>query len=268
MKKAELINQIVTKKSLLTIGLDTDLNKLPIGIEKSWKGVVEFNKRIIETTEPYAVAYKINTAFYEWGGVAGWDALEKTLQLLPSNVLKIADAKRGDIGNTSDMYAKTFFETFDFDAVTVAPYMGYDSIKPFTDYTDKWTIVLGLTSNAGAYDYQKLKTEDGKYLFETVIEKAAKLGTENNMMFVVGATQSDYLQIVREIIPNHFLLVPGIGSQGGDLQALLATGLNQDYGLLINSSRQILYASIDENFAETAMDEAKKVQEQMAKLLI
>jgi orotidine-5'-phosphate decarboxylase len=218
-------------------------------------GVVEFNKQIIDATKDFCVSYKINTAFYESMGARGWDAIEETCDYIPDSHFKIADAKRGDIGNTSGYYAKAFFERMNFDAVTVAPYMGEDSIRSFLDYENKWTIVLGLTSNKGANDFEMLKLDNGKYLFEQVLSTVSNWGTKDNLMFVVGATKAEQLAEIRNIIPDHFILVPGVGAQGGSLQDVAKYGMNNDCGLLVNASRAIIYAGNDNNFA----DEAKKI---------
>ncbi len=264
MTKAELIHQIKSKKSVLCVGLDTDINKLPNGIEKTLDGALEFNKQIIEATKEYAVSYKINTAFYEQYGSKGWDLMEATLDSIPKNCFSIADAKRGDIGNTSKMYAKAFFETMNFDSITVAPYMGEDSIKPFLEYENKWVICLALTSNQGSIDFQNLELNNHKKLYHEVLAKASSWGNENNMMFVTGATKAESLNEIRNIIPNYFLLVPGVGAQGGTVKDVCDNGFNSEAGLLINASRSILYASKDEDFALKAAIEAKSLQTEMA----
>lgn len=263
MNIAQLIQEIKVKKSYLCVGLDTDIAKLPDGISKDTSGILAFNKEIIAATQDYAVAYKLNTAFYEQLGSKGLEVLEKTRAMLPSNVLSIADAKRGDIGNTSTMYAKAFFETMDFDAVTVAPYMGYDSVEPFLRFENKITIVLALTSNQGSADFQT----NEKYnppLYETVLERVSQWGTRDNLMFVVGATKASALQNIRNIVPNHFLLIPGVGAQGGSAVEVCENGKNASGGLLINSSRGIIYASGGMDFAEVARSKAKELAEQMA----
>ena len=253
MTRTELVAQIQQKKSYLTVGLDTDITKIPPHLQSHPDAVFAFNKAIIDATLEYCVSYKINTAFYESQGLKGWEALEKTVNYIPSTHFKIADAKRGDIGNTSSQYAKTFFEVLPFDAITVAPYMGEDSVRPFLEYENKWTIVLGLTSNAGSLDFQKLSLASGeKMLYEQVLEKTISWGTPNNLMFVVGATRASDLQHIRTIIPDHFLLVPGVGFQGGSLEEVSQYGLNKDCGLLVNASRAIIFASSKENFAEEA----------------
>lgn len=266
MTREYLIDQIQQKESLLCIGLDTDIEKIPAHLKEKEDAIFLFNKEIIDATKELCVAYKINTAFYEAIGVKGWQALEETVNYIPSTHLKIADAKRGDIGNTSNQYAKAFFQTMSFDAVTVAPYMGSDSVKPFLDYEDKWTILLALTSNEGSKDFEQLRTNEN-FLFERVITKACEWGTKENLMFVVGATKAEELASIRKIIPNHFLLVPGVGSQGGNLSEVLKYGLNEDYGLLINVSRAIIYAGKNENFAEEATLVAKGYQSEMKSYL-
>ena len=225
--------------------------------------VFEFNKAIIDATKDLCVSYKINTAFYEANGLKGWQSMEKTLNYIPKDIFTIADAKRGDIGNTSTQYAKAFFNAMHFDSITVAPYMGKDSVKPFLDFENKWTIVLGLTSNEGAFDFQYLKNENQE-LFKHVIQKVASWGTDENLMFVIGATKTAQLKEVREIIPNHFLLVPGVGAQGGSLEEVSKIGMNADVGLLVNASRQIIFASNGEDFTEKARTEAMKLQAEMA----
>lgn len=267
MKKAELVQQIRAKKSYLCVGLDTDLKKVPAHLHSHANPVLEFNRQIIEATAPYCVCYKINTAFYEWMGAKGWEIMQETLNLIPKDIFTIADAKRGDIGNTSSMYARTFFDTMNFDAVTVAPYMGSDSVKPFLEFKDKWTILLGLTSNEGSNDFQHLQS-NSKPLYQSVMETAQTWGTPDNMMFVVGATRTAQLEHVRQIAPNNFLLVPGVGAQGGSLAEVSKTGINNDVGLLVNSSRAVIYASSGEDFAEKAREEAQKVQQEMAGWLI
>ena len=256
MNRKELISQIDKKDSYLCIGLDTDINRIPDIFEKNWRGMVDFNKEIIQATSDLAVAYKPNIAFYESMGIDGWKALDKTLDHIPDHCFTIADAKRGDIGNTSKMYAKTFFETFDFDSVTIAPYMGSDSIEPFLSYDNKWVIILGLTSNKGAQDFQFQKLENGNQVYESVLKRCSEYGNIDNTMFVIGATKSEYLSDVRQIIPDHFLLVPGVGAQGGSLESVIEHGAIDDGGLLINSSRGILYASDGKDFAEAAREKA------------
>lgn len=271
MTKQELIAQIYAKKSFLCIGLDSDINKIPKHLLDEEDPVFSFNKQIIDATHDLAVAYKPNTAFYESRGVDGWKSLQKTIEYLnalSTPVFTIADAKRGDIGNTSSQYAEAFFNQLGFDAVTVAPYMGKDSVSPFLQTEDKWAIVLALTSNQGAFDFQFLKNEeDKKALFESVLETSASWGSDQNMMYVVGATKASMLTEVRKYIPNHFLLVPGVGAQGGSLQEVAKYGMNKVVGLLVNSSRGIIFASSGNDFAERARMEALKLQAQMAALL-
>jgi len=271
MTKQELIAKIRKKKSFLCIGLDSDISKIPKHLLKHEDPVFEFNKQIIDATQDIAVAYKPNTAFYESRGVEGWKSLEKTIQYLnnlPESVFTIADAKRGDIGNTSTQYAKAFFEKLNFDAVTIAPYMGSDSVLPFLQFKGKWAILLALTSNSGASDFQFITDEERKNsLFESVIQKSKNWGTNENMMYVVGATKSEMLEKIREYIPNHFLLVPGIGAQGGNLEEVAKYGMNKEIGILVNSSREIIFASKEKDFAEKARAEALRLQIQMEKLI-
>lgn len=270
MDKQQLFNNIKEKKSFLCVGLDTDTNKIPqYLIETDENAIFSFNKTIIDKTADLCVAYKPNLAFYESIGIAGWTALEKTVHYIRKNYpdqFIIADAKRGDIGNTSAMYAQAFFKKMDFDAITVAPYMGEDSVTPFLTYPKKWVILLALTSNKGAFDFQ-YTTENDEKLFEKVLKTSKKWGTDENLMYVVGATKADMLAEIRKIVPNHFLLVPGIGAQGGSLQEVAKYGLNEQCGLLVNSSRQIIYASSDEDFGDKARQEAYKTQQEMKKLL-
>lgn len=266
MNRQQLRAAIVAKKSFLCVGLDTDITKLPEHLLQTEDPVFEFNKAIIDATKDYTVSYKINTAFYEAMGVQGWISLEKTLNYIPKDIFTIADAKRGDIGNTADQYAKTFFHTYPFDSVTVAPYMGHDSVTPFLKYEGKWAIVLGLTSNAGSADFQQQPFKDGK-LYESVLQTVASWGTPENTMFVIGATRIEYLERVRQLIPDHFLLVPGVGAQGGDLQTVAKVAMNNDCGLLVNVSRGVIYAGAGTDFATAAHDAAKAYQEEMAGLL-
>lgn len=270
MTKQELIDNIRRKKSFLCVGLDTDVNKIPEHLfDKTDDAIFEFNKQIIDATADLCVAYKPNLAFYESIGLEGWDILERTVEYIRTNYpdqFIIADAKRGDIGNTSAMYARTFFGNMDVDAVTVAPYMGEDSVSPFLTYENKWAIVLALTSNKGAFDFQFME-QDGEKLFEKVLKTSKTWGTDENMMYVVGATKTEMLSDIRKIIPTHFLLVPGVGTQGGSLQEVAKYGLTDECGLLVNSSRQIIYASSEADFAEKAREEALKVQQEMADLL-
>lgn len=267
MNRQELLYQIKSKRSFLSIGLDTDIKKMPSHLLELEDPIFEFNKQIIDATKDLCVAYKPNIAFYESMGVSGWNSLEKTLDYIPKNIFTIADAKRGDIGNTSNMYARTFFEKMNFDSVTVAPYMGSDSVTPFLDFKDKWAIVLALTSNKGGLDFQKIENKNGKQLFEQVLETSQNWGTDKNMMYVVGATRAEQLSEIRAIIPNHFLLVPGVGAQGGSVEEVAKYGMNADCGLLVNSSRGIIYASSDIDFAEKAREEAEKLQHKMDILL-
>jgi orotidine-5'-phosphate decarboxylase len=279
MHRNTIIEQIKQKNSYLCIGLDTDITKIPKHLQQNKNAVVDFNKAIIDATEEYCVSYKINTAFYEALGSKGWDAMEETVNYIPSTHLKIADAKRGDIGNTSSQYAKAFFETLKFDAITVAPYMGEDSIRPFLEYEDKWTIVLGLTSNKGAGDFEmkQLVREEtnpinghlrSEYLYEHVLKTISQWGTKDNLMFVVGATQATELANIRTIIPDNFLLVPGVGFQGGSLAETSKYGMNKDCGLLINASRAIIYAGSGENFADEAKAIAQQYQTEMKTYLM
>lgn len=263
MNKQELIAQIRRKKSVLCVGLDSDIQKIPRHLLNREDPVFEFNKAIIEATHEYAVSYKINTAFYESNGVPGWISLQKTLEIIPKHCFTIADAKRGDIGNTSDQYARTFFETYPFDSVTVAPYMGYDSISPFLQYTGKWAIVLGVTSNEGSKDFQMLQV-GAKQLFEQVLETVKGYGNTDNTMFVVGATRTDQIQQVRAVVPDHFLLIPGVGAQGGDLDEVMQHAMNKDVGMLINVSRGIIFADTSERFAEVAGEKAQSYRNSMA----
>lgn len=273
MTREELFENIKKKQSFLCVGLDTDVNKIPEFMFDKYEGdyIFEFNKQIIDATAKYCVAYKPNLAFYESLGLQGWDVLERTVDYIRSNypdMFLIADAKRGDIGNTSAMYARTFFGAMDFDSVTVAPYMGEDSVSPFLTYEGKWVTLLALTSNKGAFDFQFMKdAESGDTLYQKVLKTSKNWGNADNMMYVVGATKADMLSDIREIIPDNFLLVPGIGAQGGSLEEVVKHGMNSQCGLLVNSSRAIIYAANDETFAEAAACEAKKVQEQMAGFL-
>ncbi len=266
MTRQELIDNIRQKKSFLCVGLDTTLEKIPKHLLSHADPLFEFNKNIIDATRDLCVGYKINTAFYEANGVKGWQIMEDTVNYIPSTHFKIADAKRGDIGNTSSQYAKAFFEVLKFDAITVAPYMGYDSIMPFLEYDNKWTIVLGLTSNKGSEDFQQLKAGDN-YLYETVLKKVSELGTKENLMFVVGATKATELVSIRKIIPDNFLLIPGVGAQGGSLAEVSKYGMNKDCGLLVNASRAIIYACNNENFANEARAAAQQYQTEMMSYL-
>ena len=266
MTRKELIEQIYSKKTYLCVGLDSDIEKLPAHLKKLDDPQFEFNKHIIDATLDHCVAYKINTAFYESRGVKGWETLEKTVNYIPDTHFKIADAKRGDIGNTSAQYAKAFFETLSFDAITVAPYMGEDSIKPFLDYKGKWTIILGLTSNPGASDFELIRSEN-TYLFEHVLQKTARWGNSENLMFVIGATKHEMVRAIRDAYPDHFFLVPGIGAQGGSLSEITLSGINRDCGLLVNASRAIIFASTGEDFAAAARLASQQYHEEMSLFL-
>lgn len=266
MTKQEIINQIKTKQSFLCIGLDTDLTKIPIHLLKEKDPIFEFNKQIIDATHDLCVAYKPNLAFYEVYGSKGWESLQKTIEYIPKEIFTIADAKRGDIGNTSSMYAKAFFENLHFDSVTVAPYMGADSVVPFLEFKNKWVILLALTSNKGADDFQFFEGKEEK-LFEKVLKQSKNWGNENNLMYVVGATRSEMFKEIRQLVPDNFLLVPGVGAQGGELSEVCKYGMNKDCGLLINSSRGIIYAGNDKNFAKKSREEALQLQKEMAILL-
>lgn len=268
MTREELIQNIKEKQSFLCVGLDPDVEKMPKHLLNSKDYIFEFNRQIIDATIDYAVAYKPNTAFYEALGTFGWESLEKTVEYLPKDVFKIADAKRADIGNTSSMYAKSFFDRMNFDAITVSPYMGQDSVEPFLKYEGKWTIVLGATSNKGSQDFQDLaiKNENEK-LFEFVIRKTSQWGNPANMMFVVGATRPESLINIRTIIPEHFLLIPGVGAQGGDMMRVCQYGMNKECGILVNSARGIIYAGNDSDFAKKSREAARNIQEKMAEQL-
>ncbi|EGC86270.1 orotidine 5'-phosphate decarboxylase [Prevotella denticola CRIS 18C-A] len=267
MNRQQLIHQIFTKKTFLCVGLDTDISKIPEHLKNESDPIFTFNKAIIDATAPYCVAYKPNLAFYESYGLKGMMAFEKTIQYLkdhyPTHFI-IADAKRGDIGNTSKMYARTFFEEYDLDSVTVAPYMGEDSVKPFLEYNGKWVILLALTSNKGSHDFQLTEDKSGERLFEKVLKKSQEWGTPENLMYVVGATQGRMFEDIRRIAPEHFLLVPGVGAQGGSLQEVCKYGMTKDCGLLVNSSRGIIYAGKGTDFAEAAARKAREMQEEMA----
>lgn len=267
MTRQQLVQQIKKKKSYLCIGLDTDITKIPAHLQTHPNAVFEFNKAIIDATKDLCVSYKINTAFYEAMGIKGWEALEKTVNYIPSTHFKIADAKRGDIGNTSAHYAKTFFEVYPFDAVTVAPYMGEDSLRPFLDYEDKWTIVLGLTSNKGSSDFQQLmvvsEASKQQFLYEKVMQRIAEWGTPDDLMFVAGATKPEQLENIRKIFPEHFFLIPGIGAQGGSLKEVSKAALNDDGGILVNVSRAIIYAGNGERFAEEGRSVAEQYTNEM-----
>jgi orotidine-5'-phosphate decarboxylase len=264
MNRFELFEQIKKKNSYLCVGLDTDIEKIPAHIRNTADPVFEFNKQIIDATHEYCVAYKPNIAFYEALGPKGWESLQKTLDYIPNDCFTIADAKRGDIGNTSALYAKAFFEQMDFDSITVAPYMGEDSVKPFLQFKDKWVILLAHTSNVGSADFQLIESKvNGHRLYEEVIMRAQTWATPDQLMFVVGATQADKVEGIRKLAPENFFLVPGIGAQGGDLETVSRFGMNKQCGLLVNSARAIIYASVEKDFAEAARREAKKVKEEM-----
>lgn len=266
MKREELIKQIKEKRSFLCVGLDSDIKKLPACVMNSEDPIFEFNKSIIDATAPYTVAYKPNLAFYEAFGVKGWISFEKTVKYIKEKypeIFIIADAKRGDIGNTSALYARSFFEEMKVDSITVAPYMGEDSVKPFLAYEGTWVIVLALTSNPGSHDFQLTKDEEGTMLFEKVLATSQKWGSDENMMYVVGATQGKSFENVRRIVPRHFLLVPGVGAQGGSLEEVCKYGMNNDCGLLVNASRAIIFADSSDNFATTAGEKAREYQQQM-----
>ena len=267
MNRQQLIQQIKEKRSFLCVGLDTDINKIPEHLRNNEDSIFDFNKAIIDATAPYCVCYKPNLAFYEAFGSKGIISFEKTIEYLKTNYPNhfiIADAKRGDIGNTSSMYARTFFDEYDLDALTVAPYMGEDSVTPFLQYEGKWVVLLALTRNKGSHDFQLTESADGERLFEKVLKRSQQWGNSENMMYVVGATQGEMFADIRRIAPDHFLLVPGVGAQGGSLQQVCKYGMNKDCGLLVNSSRGIIYASQGTDFAEKAAAKAKELQEEMA----
>lgn len=266
MQRSQLITAIKSKKSVLCVGLDTDIEKIPSHLFAEEDPVFAFNKAIIDATKDYTVAYKINTAFYEAQGVKGWISLGKTLDYIPKDIFTIADAKRGDIGNTADQYAKTFFDTYPFDSVTVAPYMGKDSVSPFLQSDGNWAIVLGLTSNAGSADFQ-LQPSGDILLYERVLQTVATWGTPGNLMFVIGATRKEQLKHVRDLLPEHFFLIPGVGTQGGDVATVCENAMNKDAGILVNVSRAVIYAGNDADFAKRAGEAAKDYQQQMAAYL-
>lgn len=266
MTRQQLTNEIFRKKTFLCVGLDTDISKIPSHLLEADDPVFEFNRAIIDATRPWCVGYKINTAFYEANGVRGWQSMEKTLNYLQGTHFTIADAKRGDIGNTSTQYARAFFKTLPFDSVTVAPYMGRDSVEPFLQFDGKWAIVLGLTSNEGSADFQQLQTGE-KRLYEEVIQRVSSWGNEENLMFVAGATRAAHLAELRKIIPNHFLLVPGVGAQGGSLEEVCRAALTPDCGLLVNASRAVIYASSGPDFAEKAGEVARGYAQAMKTFL-
>lgn len=267
MTRQHLIEQIQQKKSFLCVGLDTDINKIPKHLQSHPDAVFEFNKQIIDATKDLCVSFKINTAFYETLGLKGWEAMQKTVDYIPAGLFTIADAKRGDIGNTSSQYAKAFFEVLNFDAITVAPYMGEDSIRPFLEYSNKWTIVLGLTSNEGSKDFEQRKIGED-FLYELVLKKVSGWGNADNLMFVIGATKANELQNIRRIIPDNFLLVPGVGFQGGSLKDVSKHGMNKVCGLLVNASRAIIYAGEKEDFALKARAIAQQYQNEMSEYLM
>lgn len=266
MNRQELVQLIRERKSYLCIGLDTDIHKIPKHLLSHPDPIFAFNKAIIDATKDICVAYKINTAFYECLGIRGWESLQRTVEYIPKEIFTIADAKRGDIGNTSTYYAKTFYETYGFDSVTVAPYMGRDSVEPFLAFSEKWAIVLGLTSNEGSRDVQQLQS-DGEFVYEKVMRTTASWGTPDNMMFVVGATKADVVADIRRLLPDHFFLVPGVGAQGGSLKEISEKGMNKEVGLLVNASRAVIYAGNDEKFAEDARAVALQYQAEMAQYI-
>jgi orotidine-5'-phosphate decarboxylase len=267
MTRAELFSQIQQKSSFLCVGLDPDLAKIPAHLKSEPDPIFSFCREIIEATADYAVAYKPNIAFFEALGAKGWESLEKVLEVIPSSTFSIADAKRGDIGNTSSLYAKAFFEQMNFDSITVAPYMGKDSVSPFLEFDGKWVILLALTSNVGSADFQMTQDAAGKPLYQTVLEKSQTWGSPENLMYVVGATRGELIAEVRKSVPDHFLLVPGVGAQGGSLVEVAKYGMNSSCGLLVNSSRGIIYASSGKDFAEAARREAQALQVEMKELL-
>lgn len=267
MNRAELFEQIQKKSSYLCVGLDTDIQKIPTHLLDTEDPIFEFNKQIIDATAQYAVAYKPNIAFYEAHGIEGWESLQKTIDYIPNDIFTVADAKRGDIGNTSKMYARAFFEKMSCDSITVAPYMGEDSVRPFLEFDDKWVILLALTSNAGGKDFQNLSLNEGGELYEKVLSKSQEWGSVDQLMYVVGATRAEALKNIREIVPDHFLLVPGVGAQGGSLEEVSKYGMNDHCGLLVNSSRGIIYSDSTLNFADVAGRKAKALQQEMADYL-
>jgi len=266
MDKQALKQAITTKKSFLCVGLDPVAEKLPATLSREPEPLLTFNKAVIDATADYAVAYKPNLAFYEALGSKGWDILKETLDYIPDGIFTIADAKRGDIGNTARQYARAFFEEMAFDAITLSPYMGQDTIQPFLEYEDKWVVILGLTSNAGSADFQMLESE-GKPFYAHVLEKSQKWGSKDQIMYVIGGTQPDALQYVRSICPEHFLLIPGIGKQGGSLREVARNALNQDYGILINVGRSIIYAGQGQDFQRRVKEVAKGYQQEMAEFI-
>lgn len=268
MTTDQLFNQIKEKKSFLCVGLDTDISKIPSHLKNEKDPIFTFNKAIIDATINYAIAYKPNIAFYESMGSKGWDSLQRTIEYIPKNIFTIADAKRGDIGNTSEKYAEAFFNNLNFDAITISPYMGKDAVVPYLQYKEKFAILLALTSNPGAMDFQFLQTTiDNKKMYEKVLIRSQRWGSEENMMYVVGATRPETFKEIRELIPNHFLLVPGVGAQGGNLNEVAMYGMNKKCGLIVNASRSIIYASTKSDFALEAAKEAQKIQQQMKLIL-
>lgn len=267
MNTNELFGQIKKKRSYLCIGLDTDIEKIPVHLRNTADPIFEFNKKIIDATHEYCVAYKPNIAFYEALGARGWDSLQKTLDYIPKEIFTIADAKRGDIGNTSALYARAFFQNMSFDSITVAPYMGEDSVKPFLQFEKKWVILLAHTSNPGSSDFQLMESKTGRKLYEEVLTRAQSWGNSDQLMFVVGATHPEKIGGIRQLAPDYFFLVPGYGAQGGDLGQVSKYGMNSKCGLLVNSARAIIYASSGDDFAEAARSEAKKVQQEMSNYL-
>ena len=267
MSRQALFENILAKQSFLCVGLDTDINRIPKHLRELDDPIFEFNKQIIDNTADLVIAYKPNTAFYEALGPSGMESLKKTIDYIPDDIMVIAEAKRGDIGNTSRLYARSFFEYYDADALTVAPYMGEDSVGPFLDYPDRWIIILGLTSNAGSQDFQQLELKSGEKVHQAVLKRCAEYGTTDNIMFVIGATQAEYIAEVRKIVPDHFFLVPGVGAQGGSLSKVAQYGLNDKVGLIVNSSRGIIYAGEGEDFADKAREKASILQKEMAEIL-
>ena len=267
MNREQLIKNIRQKRSFLCIGLDTDVERIPKVLRSEDDPVFEFNRMIIDAKKDHCIAYNPNIAFYESLGPKGWLSLQRTLEYIPDDIFTIADAKRGDIGNTSAMYARTFFDTYDFDSVTVAPYMGHDSVQPFLKHKDKWVILLALTSNSGADDFQQLADADGSKLYEHVLKVSSAWGDTGNLMYVVGATKAKELEHIRKIIPDHFLLVPGVGAQGGSLDEVCRYGMTKDVGLIINASRSVIYASSESDFAEKAADAASAIRQEMERYL-
>jgi len=268
MNKAELIEQIKIKRSFLCVGLDSDLSKIPSKFLKYQNPILEFNKAIIEIASPYCVAFKPNSAFYELNGAKGWVTLEQTFRQIPDNIFKIADAKRGDIGNTSEYYAQAFFDEIGADALTIAPYMGADSVTPFVNHPDKWAIVLAITSNQGSSDFQQLQLADGRFLFEEVVRKSMEWSTSNLLMFVVGATRGEFLSKMRSIAPDYFFLVPGVGAQGGSLAEVANLAMNDECGLIVNASRSIIYPEYSDNFEHAVENACIEMQREMEQLLL